>query len=147
MTLLDSGTLYVARFVGPARDLEPEYDGYIEWLPLASATESYVHGMSVADVLIDTRLAADTAGGTRMDRPEDVQLNPENGTGSTAALTNNDLRGTEFPVDEANPLGAEHGPHRPRRAAHRAQGNRNGYVLEVTPRRGQPRRARARAGR
>jgi secreted PhoX family phosphatase len=137
MTLLDSGTLYVARFVGRPEDLVPEYDGYIDWRPLTSATESYIDGMSVADVLIDTRFAADLAGGTRMDRPEDVQLNPVNNR-VYCCLTNNDLRGVDpdLPVNEANPVGESSVRTALGEPLTRSAGNRNGYVLEVTPRRG-----------
>ena len=59
MTLLDNGTLYVARFSGDGRS-DGEFDGTGEWIPLATDTESFVPGMSLADVLIDARLAADT---------------------------------------------------------------------------------------
>ncbi|CAN5288978.1 PhoX family phosphatase [soil metagenome] len=129
-TLLDHGTLFVARFSGDG-PYDNEYDGTGRWLKLTSDTESFVAGMSVADVLIETRLAADKVGPTRMDRPEDIETNPVNGK-VYCALTNNSQRGTTFPADEANPLttsmvrasfGAPLTP---------ASGNRNGYVLELT---------------
>jgi secreted PhoX family phosphatase len=131
MRLLLTGTLYVARFSGDGAEDE-RYDGTGRWLPLCSDTESFVDGMSVADVLLDTRLAADAVGPTRMDRPEDVEVNPGNGR-VYAALTNNSQRGTTFPADEANPLTSSmvrsslDAPLTP------ASGNRNGYVLEMTP--------------
>ena len=129
-TLLEHGTLYVAKFNGDGVEDE-RYDGTGRWLRLTSDTESFVDGMSVAEVLIDTRLAADKVGPTRMDRPEDIQTNPVTGK-VYCALTNNSRRGTVFPADEANPLttsmvrselGAPLTP---------ASGNRNGYVLELT---------------
>ncbi|WP_460794814.1 PhoX family protein [Nocardioides pacificus] len=134
LTLLTTGTLYVARFTGDGAG-DGEYDGTGEWLPLCSNTKSYVPGMSVAEVLIDTRLAADKLTPTRMDRPEDVEPNPVNGK-VYVALTNNSNRGTKFPVDEANPLATSMVRKSLGEPLTEATGNRNGYVLELTPRGG-----------
>ena len=125
LSLLSTGTLYVARLTGDGGAVgadgnfeaaDSEYDGTGVWIPLTSDTRSFVPGMSVADVLIDTRLAADLVAPTRMDRPEDVEPHPTNGR-VYAALTNNRNRGVDYPVDEANPIAA----------------NRHGYVLEILP--------------
>lgn len=127
--LLTKGTLYVARLTGDGAE-DGEFDGTGEWIPLTSDRRSFVPGWSVADVLIDTRLAADSLQPTRMDRPEDVEPNPVNGR-IYAALTNNSNRGSRFPVDEANPLGTS--MTRPSLGAplESKSGNRNGYVLEM----------------
>lgn len=121
MSLLSSGTLYVARFRGdsPAAQIagngalpaDARFDGCGEWIPLTSDTRSHVPGFTVAEVLINTRLAADAVGATKMDRPEDVETNPVTGR-VYMALTNNSDR-TE--VDEANPV----------------VGNRDGHVVEM----------------
>ncbi|MFD5393049.1 PhoX family protein [Streptomyces sp. NPDC127097] len=125
-TLLDSGTLYAARFSGdsPAGETDGsgrlpadgEFDGSGRWLPLAHNSRSFVDGMTAEEVYVFTRQAADRAGATAMDRPEDVQPHPETGR-VYAALTNNDYRGAAgAPApDEANPRAT----------------NRDGHVLEL----------------
>lgn len=96
--LLDHGTLYAAKF---------HDDGGGEWIPL-------VHGRGKlnadngftdqADVLIKTRLAADTLGATKMDRPEWIAVNPRTKE-VYCTLTNNVNRGSPATpgLDAANP--------------------------------------------
>ncbi len=89
---LDSGTLYVARFLP---------NGTGQWLPLVfgqgvlTAANGWV---DQADVLIRTRLAADAVGATKLDRPEwctvhpytqDVVLSLTNGSVGSGAGTPN----------------------------------------------------------
>ncbi|RLY94339.1 PhoX family phosphatase [Kocuria tytonicola] len=137
MTLLSEGDLYVAKLKGnsPQRQItgtgtlprDGEFDGSGEWLPLVKGGKSMIKGMSVEQVLVYTRLAADRAGATKMDRPEDVEPNPHTGK-VYAALTNNSDRGKEgkVGVDEANPK----------------TGNRDGYILELTERHNLPQATR-----
>ncbi|WP_035701432.1 PhoX family protein, partial [Glycomyces tenuis] len=125
-TLLDEGTLYVAKFTGnsPAEEIDGSgalpsdgaFDGVGEWVPLASGDESFVEGMSAEEVYVYTRLAADKVGATKMDRPEDVEPHPYTGT-VYVALTNNSARGGDGNpgADEANPRNA----------------NKHGQVVEV----------------
>ncbi|MFB7278451.1 PhoX family phosphatase [Streptomyces hydrogenans] len=118
LTLLDEGTLYVAKLTGdsPAAELDGtgklpndgEFDGSGTWIPLATAgpegAVSHVPGMTAEEVFVFTRLAGDKAGATKMDRPEDVEPSPRTGR-VYVALTNNTNRGkgTNPGVDEANP--------------------------------------------
>ncbi|SFM92737.1 PhoX family protein [Marinobacter pelagius] len=112
--LLDEGTLYVARF---------NEDGTGEWLPLnlndadfaAKVAQAVTDGVvgsipfdgfeNQADVLVNTRLAADIAGATTMDRPEWGAVDPNSGE-VYFTLTNNSNRGKEGydDVNAANPI-------------------------------------------
>ncbi|MGE5209974.1 MAG: PhoX family protein [Acidobacteriota bacterium] len=86
---LDEGTLYVARF---------NDDNTGDWLPLTPDNPALAD-MTLEEILVFTRLAADKAGATPMDRPEWVTTNPYGDV--FCALTNNSRR-TE--ANAANPL-------------------------------------------
>ncbi|WP_256777607.1 alkaline phosphatase PhoX, partial [Stenotrophomonas sp. Ste71] len=127
---LSAGTLYVGKFTGDGT-ADGLHDGTGTWIPLTSDRKSYVPGMSVAEVLIHTRVAADKVGPTKMDRPEDIEPNPVNGK-VYCALTNNSDRGKKFTTDEANPLGTSMVRESLGAPLTAKSGNRNGYVLEIT---------------
>jgi len=126
MTLLTEGDLFVARFAGDAPKNQIDgsgtlpsdgsFDGVGMWLPLVRNGASMVEGMSVEQVLVYTRLAADMAGATKMDRPEDVEISRRTGKVYLACTNNtNRAKGTHPGVDEANPR----------------RENRNGHVIEI----------------
>lgn len=100
---LDAGTLFVARF---------NADGTGTWVPLvfgqvpnrpAVGSEPEYVFQSQADILVNTRLAADAVGATPMDRPEWTAVNPANGE-VYLTLTNNNAAGRPITgTDAANP--------------------------------------------
>jgi secreted PhoX family phosphatase len=94
-SLLDSGTLYAAKF---------NRDGTGEWLALAPGHNGLTpaNGFAdLADILVNTRAAADLAGATKMDRPEWGAVDPKTGD-VYFTLTNNTAR-IEAQVDAVNP--------------------------------------------
>ncbi|ABI75858.1 conserved hypothetical protein [Hyphomonas neptunium ATCC 15444] len=105
--ILDHGILYVARF---------EEKGVLRWIPLIYGQgpltpDNGFH--SQADVLINTRGAADLVGATPMDSPEGFSPNPETGTVIIALTSNADRTA----ADPANPR----------------INNRFGHLLELRP--------------
>ena len=95
--LLDSGTLYVAKFNDGTTTGDMMGTG--EWLPMSTANPALAAYASQAEILVNTRLAADALGATKMDRPEWVAVHPKTQE-VYVTLTNNSSRTV---TDDANP--------------------------------------------
>ena len=114
---MNSGKLYVAKF---------NSDGTGQWIELAygknglNASSTVYPFKSQAEVTTFARLAGDAVGATKMDRPEWVAVNPENGE-VYVTLTNNSNRGTAYPTDAANPRNYED--------PEGGKGNVNGHII------------------
>ena len=123
---LDSGKLYAAKF---------NADGTGTWVELAM-TNTAVAGYATykfadaADIAINTRLAADAVGATKMDRPEWNAVNPANGE-IYFTLTNNSNRsidptGSQYLPDAANPRA-----YTDMKGTSAQNGNPNGHLVRL----------------
>ncbi len=136
--LLESGTLYAARFDAGAREGDDMGTGV--WLPLVWEPGNALDQAgfsSQAEVLLNTRGAADVLGATPMDRPEDIEVSPRSGK-VYVALTNNSRRdgdpgdtrmvnGREVSSapNEANPRNNTYGD------GSDNTGNQHGHIIEL----------------
>ena len=123
---LDSGTLYVAKF---------NADGTGTWVEL-TLSNTAISGYSAysfadaADIAINTRIAADAVGATKMDRPEWNAVNPANGE-IYFTLTNNSNRsvnptGSQYLPDAANPRA-----YTDMKGTSSQNGNPNGHLVRL----------------
>ena len=116
---LNEGKLYVAKF---------NSDGSGQWVELSMGNPS-ISGYTgfafanQAEIYVHTRLAADAAGATKMDRPEWGAVNPANGEVYFALTNNNSSNRTPAKVDAANPR-AYNDPD-----GNKGSGNPNGHII------------------
>jgi secreted PhoX family phosphatase len=118
---LDDGTMYVARF---------EADGTGTWLALSFGMNGITgsnpaYGFAdQADVDLHTRLAADAAGATRMDRPEWAAVDPLTGAVYFTLTNNNATLRSLAATDAANPR-----HYNDPRGTTAQYGNPNGHII------------------
>ncbi|MCO5110492.1 MAG: PhoX family phosphatase [Burkholderiaceae bacterium] len=123
---LDSGKLYVARF---------NADGTGQWMELSMSNPA-VAGYAAypfsdaGDIAINTRLAADAVGATKMDRPEWNAVNPANGE-IYFTLTNNSNRSIDPTGSQYQPDGANPRAYTDMKGATRQSGNPNGHLVRM----------------
>ncbi len=119
---MDVGTLYVAKFLA---------DGTGQWIELSfgknginSSNPLYAFA-DQADVLVNVRLAADSVGATKMDRPEWCAVHPRTGE-VYVTLTNN--AAAQRPIGAVSPANPRF--YNDRRVTGQNQlGNPNGHVI------------------
>jgi hypothetical protein len=121
-TLLDLGTLYVARF---------DADGGGEWLPLQYAGNGPLNTAAgfrnQAEVLVQARAAADAMGATPMDRPEDIEVHPSTGR-IYVACTRNEARSARHATRDYAGRAVDFGVN----AANSRAPNRHGHIIEIS---------------
>ena len=128
---LDDGKLYVAKFAA---------DGTGTWTEL-NITNTTISGYvtyafsNQADVLINTRLAADAVGATKMDRPEWTGVHPVTGD-VYITLTNNSNRGVSTALDSANPRYYSDTYGNPTTKTNK--GNVNGHIIRIAETNAEP---------
>ncbi len=97
---LDDGKLYVAKFNADGTGTWTELRFGINNITAANAAYAFA---DQADVALNTRLAADATGATKMDRPEWGAVNPANGDVYMTLTNNSATQRTLASTDPANP--------------------------------------------
>lgn len=125
---LDAGTLYVAKFAANGTGTwAPLTFGTVPNRPAQGSDVEYVFE-SQADILVNTRLAGDAVGATRMDRPEWTATNPATGEIYLTLTNNNAATRPITGTDAANPRHYND----PTGPSNTAQfGNPNGHILRL----------------
>ena len=113
---MDDGVMYAARFnangTGNWVRLDMSNPDVAAGVPVSAQNPAGYKFENLADICVNTRLAADAAKATRMDRPEWTAVNPKNGEiyitmtenpdrGNTTGVSGNNFANPE--VDAANP--------------------------------------------
>jgi secreted PhoX family phosphatase len=125
---LDSGKLYVARF---------NADGTGQWLELSITTPAIVayttYGFAdQADVLVNSRIAGDAVGATKMDRPEWCSVHPTTGDIYFTLTNNSNRRVDPSGSSQLAPDGPNPRVYTDIRGASTSQvGNPNGHILRI----------------
>jgi uncharacterized protein len=142
---MDEGTIYAAKFndngTGTWTKLDLSNPLVAAGVPVSLQNPEGYTFANLADICVNTRLAAGAAGATRMDRPEWTAVNPKNGEIYITCTENpdrgnNTISGNNIPnpdVDAANPRYwldskgvTSQGPARPAQT-----GNVNGHIVRI----------------
>ena len=144
---MDEGTIFAARFnangTGNWVKLDMSNPDVAAGVPVSALNPAGYKFENHADICVNTRLAADAAKATRMDRPEWTAVNPKNGEiyitmtenpdrGSTTSTSNNNFTNPE--VDAANPrywLDTKGVSSQNAAAVPAQRGNVNGHIVRI----------------
>ena len=144
---LDEGTIYAARFnangTGTWVKLDLTNPDVAAGVPVSTQNPAGYTFADRADICVNTRLAADAAKATRMDRPEWTSVNPKTGEiyitmtenpdrGNTTATSNNNFLNPD--VDAANPrywLDSKGVSSQNATAVAAQRGNVNGHIMRL----------------
>ena len=143
---MDEGTIYGARFdavgTGTWVKLDMSNPAIIAGVAVSALNPEGYRFTNLADICVNTRLAAGAAGATRMDRPEWTAVNPKNGEIYITMTENPDRGGTgntnnNIPmadVDPANPryyLDSKGVSSQNVNAVPAQRGNVNGHIVRI----------------
>ncbi len=143
---MDEGTIYAAKFdaVGTGKWVKVDLSNpdVRAGVPVSTLNPAGYQFADLADICVNTRLAAGAAGATRMDRPEWTAVNPKNGEIYITMTENPDrgnvgTTGNNIPMADVDPANPRYyldskGVSSQNAAAIPAQrGNVNGHIVRI----------------